>query len=118
MPIGMPGWPVDRILYRGNSLDLAVYSRAELKGSDHRPGKHDLFISVFKLQFSFGVVFAIFRANVRIIDTAKRLALSQILLDNVISTGPGEKLDEKLASLRISLDEEQDCSFPFQSSLN
>ena len=30
-------FPLDRILYRGDQLDLAVYSRAELKGSDHRP---------------------------------------------------------------------------------
>ena len=30
---------VDRILFRGNKLDLSVYSRAELRGSDHRPGE-------------------------------------------------------------------------------
>lgn len=29
---------IDRILYRGNDLDLTAYSRAELLGSDHRPG--------------------------------------------------------------------------------
>lgn len=29
----------DRILYRGLALDLTVYSRAELRGSDHKPGK-------------------------------------------------------------------------------
>ena len=29
--------PLDRILYRGSQLDLSAYSRAELKGSDHRP---------------------------------------------------------------------------------
>jgi hypothetical protein len=29
----------DRILYRGSELDLSVYSQANLKGSDHRPGK-------------------------------------------------------------------------------
>ena len=28
----------DRILYRGNDLDLSVYATADLKGSDHRPG--------------------------------------------------------------------------------
>ena len=28
----------DRVLFKGNNLDLAVYSRAELKCSDHRPG--------------------------------------------------------------------------------
>ena len=29
---------VDRILHRGNQLNLNVYSRAELRGSDHKPG--------------------------------------------------------------------------------
>lgn len=29
----------DRVLFRGDQLELNVYSRAELKGSDHRPGK-------------------------------------------------------------------------------
>ncbi|KAK7470419.1 Inositol-1,4,5-trisphosphate 5-phosphatase 1 [Stygiomarasmius scandens] len=76
----IPAW-TDRILYRGPQLDLSVYSRAELKGSDHRP------------------VFGIFRASVRIIDTVKRAALSKLLLDSVLSTAPGEKLDDKLASL-------------------
>ncbi|KAH6915044.1 phosphatidylinositol phosphate phosphatase [Coprinopsis sp. MPI-PUGE-AT-0042] len=70
----------DRILYRGNQLDLAVYSRAGLKGSDHKP------------------VFAIFRAEVRIIDSVKKAVLSQLLLESVASTQPGEKLDEKLKS--------------------
>lgn len=28
----------DRILYKGDALNLSVYSRAELKNSDHRPG--------------------------------------------------------------------------------
>ncbi|KAF8915801.1 DNase I-like protein [Mucidula mucida] len=89
----IPAW-TDRILYRGHQLDLAVYARAELKGSDHRP------------------VFALFRADVRIIDTAKRAALSQILLDSVVSTAPGEKLDEKLAALTISLNHQHDFPLP------
>jgi len=67
-------------LFKGR-FDLAVYSRAELKGSDHRP------------------VFALFRSEVRIIDVAKRAALSRLLLENTLSATPGEKLDEKLASL-------------------
>ncbi|OSD04401.1 DNase I-like protein [Trametes coccinea BRFM310] len=82
----VPAW-TDRILFKGQSLDLAVYSRAELKGSDHRP------------------VFAIFRAEVRIIDHAKRAALSKLLLESVTSTAPGEKLDEKLASLTFTQEE-------------
>ncbi|KAJ7180325.1 inositol polyphosphate phosphatase [Mycena crocata] len=78
----IPAW-TDRILYQGESLDLAVYSRAELKGSDHKP------------------VFGIFRAAIRIIDVAKRTALSQLLLKSVTSTAPGEKLDDKLAALAL-----------------
>ncbi|KAH8118625.1 inositol polyphosphate phosphatase [Phellopilus nigrolimitatus] len=83
----IPAW-TDRILYRGDDLDLVVYSRAELLGSDHRP------------------VFAIFRAEVRVIDATKRNALHRLLLDSVVSTGPDEKLDEKLASM--TLEEEPD----------
>jgi hypothetical protein len=32
-------WFADRVLYRGAGLDLAVYNRAELKQSDHRPSR-------------------------------------------------------------------------------
>ncbi|KAI0775957.1 DNase I-like protein [Trametes elegans] len=81
----IPAW-TDRILFKGSNLDLAVYSRADLKCSDHRP------------------VFAIFRAEVRIIDHAKRNALSKLLLESVTSTAPGEKLDEKLAGLTFTPD--------------
>ncbi|EIW61212.1 DNase I-like protein [Trametes versicolor FP-101664 SS1] len=82
----VPAW-TDRILFRGSNLDLAVYSRAELRSSDHR------------------AVFAIFRAEVRIIDHVKRAALSKLLLESVTSTAPGEKLDEKLAGLTFSQEE-------------
>jgi hypothetical protein len=82
----IPAW-TDRILSRGNNLDLTVYSRAELKGSDHRP------------------VFALMRADVRVIDTMKRTALSRLLFDSVVSTTPGEKLDEKLAALTLTVDQ-------------
>ncbi|KAH7930711.1 DNase I-like protein [Leucogyrophana mollusca] len=77
----VPAW-TDRILFKG-PFDLAVYSRAELKGSDHRP------------------VFALFRAEVRIIDVVKRAALSRLLMESTLSTSPGEKLDEKLAALML-----------------
>ncbi|GLB34014.1 putative inositol polyphosphate phosphatase, catalytic domain homologues [Lyophyllum shimeji] len=76
----IPAW-TDRILYRGAQLELSMYSRAELRGSDHKP------------------VFALFRAEVRIIDPVKKLALSRLLLESIVSTAPGEKLDEKLAAL-------------------
>ncbi|KAI6047496.1 SacI homology domain-containing protein [Pisolithus marmoratus] len=74
-----PAW-TDRILFKGK-LDLAVYSRAELKGSDHRP------------------VFGLFRTQVRIIDAVKKAALSRLLLETVLAAAPGEKLDDKIASL-------------------
>ncbi|KAI0832585.1 DNase I-like protein [Trametes gibbosa] len=82
----VPAW-TDRILFKGNGLDVAVYSRAELRCSDHR------------------AVFAIFRAEVRIIDHVKRAALSKLLLESVTSTAPGEKLDEKLAGLTFTTEE-------------
>ncbi|TFK43681.1 phosphatidylinositol phosphate phosphatase [Crucibulum laeve] len=81
----IPAW-TDRILYRGSQLDLAVYSRSELYGSDHKP------------------VFGIFRAEVRIIDSLKRATLSRLLLESVVTTDAGEKLDEKLASLVLPAD--------------
>ncbi|KAF9534756.1 inositol polyphosphate phosphatase [Crepidotus variabilis] len=78
----IPAW-TDRILYRGSGMDLSVYSRSELRGSDHKP------------------VFAIFRAEIRVVDPVKKAALSRILLENVVSTEPGEVLDEKLARLTL-----------------
>jgi len=81
----IPAW-TDRVLFKGDALDLAVYSRAELKSSDHRP------------------VFALFRAELRVVDHAARAALSRALFENIMSTAPGEKLDEKLASLTFSSD--------------
>ena len=44
------------------------------------------------------------RADVRIIDAVKRAALARLLLDNVVSTAPGERLDEKLAALALPAD--------------
>lgn len=93
----------DRILYHGRQLDLAVYSRSELKGSDHKPGKS--FERLFNLKIlSSTAVFAIFRAEVRVIDAIKKATLSRLLLESVISTDPGEKLDEKLAALILPSD--------------
>ncbi|KAG8756095.1 inositol polyphosphate 5-phosphatase, partial [Ceratobasidium sp. 428] len=78
----IPAW-TDRILFRGTGLDLASYSRAELRQSDHRP------------------VYAIFHATARMIDISKKNALQVQLLASVTSTGPHERLDEKLATLTI-----------------
>lgn len=55
-------------------------------------------------------MFAIFRADIRIIDTVKKAALSQLLLENIVSTQPGEKLDEKLASIALP-DTVGECRF-------
>lgn len=44
----------------------------------------------------------------RIIDVAKRAALSRLLLENTLSATPGEKLDEKLASLVLP-DDYSEC---------
>lgn len=99
-----------RVLYKGPSLNLTVYSRAELKGSDHRPGELLLNISVCSPDTdNTATVFTIFRAELRVIDHAKRASLSHLLLENVTSTAPGEKLDEKLASLAFTTDE-PDCA--------
>lgn len=59
-------------------------------------------------------VFAIFRAEVRIIDHVKRAALSKLLLESVTSTAPGEKLDEKLAGLTFSQEEPDRVFFKIQ----
>ena len=40
------------------------------------------------------------------IDVVKRNALQRLLLENVVSTEPGEKLDEKLATMSLADDPE------------
>ncbi|KAF8969491.1 inositol polyphosphate phosphatase [Flammula alnicola] len=99
----IPAW-TDRILHRGNSLDLAVYSRAELRGSDHKPGSSCRHLCLFRRSFASPEVFATYRAEVRIIDPVKKAALSRMLLEGIVSTEPGEKLDEKLANLILPAD--------------
>ena len=56
-------------------------------------------------------VFATYRAEVRIIDPVKKAALSHILLDGIVSTKPGEKLDEKLANLILPSETGERVSF-------
>ncbi|KAI9456718.1 SacI homology domain-containing protein [Boletus coccyginus] len=82
----IPGW-TDRILFQGG-LDLSVYSRAELRGSDHRP------------------VSALFRTEVQIIDTVKRATLSRLLLETTLAAVPGEMLEEKIAALALPSDKD------------
>lgn len=90
---------LDRILYRGGHLDLIAYSRAELVGSDHRPGRSHCFRR--HSCSDHAAVFAIFRAEIRVIDAAKRNSLHRLLLDGITCRGPDEKLDEKLASMAL-----------------
>ncbi|GAA5957595.1 hypothetical protein JCM3765_001449 [Sporobolomyces pararoseus] len=77
----------DRIIYKGQDLDVSRYSRAELKSSDHRP------------------VYAIFRASIRSVDHAKRSALRKQLLHELVKHSPDEKLDDKLTRLAHGSDE-------------
>jgi hypothetical protein len=95
----------DRILYRGIQLDLTVYSRSELQGSDHKPGLHFIYLLSFTPLKLSSLVFALFRAQVLIIDAVKRATLSRLLLEHIISTAPGEKLDEKLAALVLPVEQ-------------
>ena len=54
----------------------------------------------------------------RIIDHAKRAALSKLLLENVTSTAPGEKLDEKLAGLAFTPEETERTYSPNMTSFS
>lgn len=48
-----------------------------------------------------GSVFGIFKADIRVVDTVKKAALSQLLLESIVSTKPGENLDEKLSRIAL-----------------
>ena len=50
------------------------------------------------------VVYALFRATVRIVDYAKKETLSRLLTESVTSTAPGEKLEEKLARSALNVE--------------
>jgi hypothetical protein len=97
-------------LHRGNQLNLNVYSRAELRGSDHKPGlKNRAHFHPFPC-LNFDTVFAIYDAEVRIIDRVKKAALSQILLESIITfLEPGEKLDKKFANLVLRPADPRQC---------
>lgn len=47
-------------------------------------------------------VFALFRAEVHVIDEAKKAELAKLVSDNVTATTPGERLDHKLAELTLT----------------
>jgi len=72
-----------------------VYNRAELKISDHRP------------------IFAVFQAEIRVVDAGKKVALSSLLLDGVKNAIPGDRLEEKLANIVLG---EGDAKHPPPSS--
>lgn len=46
-------------------------------------------------------MFGIFRADIHVVDTVKKAVLSQLLLESVVSTRPGENLDEKLSMIAL-----------------
>jgi hypothetical protein len=90
----------DRVLFRGEGLNCLVYNRAELKSSDHRPGK-DFPMSVMSWPTQW-LVFAIFQAKVRIIDKEKREKLFRTLFEESRNALPGEKLVEKLSAISLT----------------
>jgi hypothetical protein len=98
---------------------LSVYSRAELRGSDHRPGNLLEFLLTAGLETDPILVFALFRTEVRIVDTVKRAALSRLLLETTLAAVPDEILEEKFAALALPSDKD-DCKasyLEFTSSL-
>jgi len=92
---------------------LSVYSRAELRGSDHRPGIIIFFLRFLSVKCSSVptefTVYAAFRASVHVIDHAKKAVLGRLLAESVASMAPGETLDEKLAALTFS--HSDDCKY-------
>ena len=67
---------------------------------------------------NFDAVFAIYNAEVRIIDRAKKATLSQVLLESTVSMEPGEKLDKQLANLVLPPDTRQCMSLITPHSLS
>ena len=55
----------------------------------------------------FYAVYAIYSAEVRIIDRVKKAALSHMLLESIAFMEPGEKLDKKFANLVLPADTRQ-----------
>lgn len=70
--------PSDRVLFKGSSLRLQEYTRAELMTSDHRP------------------VYAVFEATIREIDRAKKEKIAKELVHGLIKSGGEKKLAAKV----------------------
>lgn len=60
----IPAW-TDRVLFRGDGLELLEYGRAELRTSDHKP------------------VYATFKAEVRVVDQLKKESIEKEILKNL-----------------------------------
>nr|ODN92411.1 phosphatidylinositol phosphate phosphatase [Cryptococcus depauperatus CBS 7841] len=73
----IPSW-TDRILFKGSSLRLKEYARAELMTSDHRP------------------VYAIFDATIKKVDQERKEEIAKELLHEILSKDEKKKLGEKL----------------------
>ncbi|KAK4689930.1 synaptojanin, partial [Tremellales sp. Uapishka_1] len=74
----IPAW-TDRILFKGSSLRLKEYNRAELVTSDHRP------------------VYAVFDATIREVDHAKKEVITKGIIHSLRhNSAGGEKLDAKV----------------------
>lgn len=82
--------PRPHCIFSGRAQDVGSPSRCVVRWRQVRvPNTHH----------QCRIVFALFRAEVQVIDHAKRNAIQKHLLENITSTSPGEKLDEKLSSL-------------------
>lgn len=70
--------PSDRVLFKGSTLRLQEYARAELMTSDHRP------------------VYAVFEATIREIDRAKKEKIAKELVHSLVKSGGEKKIAAKV----------------------
>ncbi|XAO22935.1 hypothetical protein I312_101710 [Cryptococcus bacillisporus CA1280] len=73
----VPAW-TDRVLFKGSTLRLQEYARAELMTSDHRP------------------VYAVFEATIREIDRAKKEKIAKELVHSLVKSGGEKKIAAKV----------------------
>jgi hypothetical protein len=64
----------------------------------------------FRHLLIFYVLLQLFRAEVRIVDYAKKNALQKSLLQMITLTAPNEKLEDKLNSMNINPPDASDCA--------